>query len=84
MYAILVPANAGLERDIAELLTRPVGRPSHKPGGRYKGFLYQAARLEDSTTSSGEGGVPRWKVVSASWLHRHEPEPARSGGYTVL
>jgi hypothetical protein len=36
-------ANDSLERDIAELLTRPVGRPSHKPVVRYKGFLYQAA-----------------------------------------
>jgi hypothetical protein len=41
-YAIRIPAN-GLERDIAELLTRPVGRPSHKPLFRYKSFLYQAA-----------------------------------------
>jgi hypothetical protein len=32
-YAIRTPANESLERDIAELLTRPVGRPSHKPGG---------------------------------------------------
>jgi hypothetical protein len=30
-YAIRLPANENLERDIAELLTRPVGRPSHKP-----------------------------------------------------
>ena len=30
-YAIRIPANDSLERDIAELLTRPVGRPSHKP-----------------------------------------------------
>ena len=29
-YAIRIPANDGLERDIAELLTRPVGRPSQK------------------------------------------------------
>ena len=42
-YAIRIPANDSLERDIAELLTRPVGRPSHKPVVRYKGFLYQAA-----------------------------------------
>jgi hypothetical protein len=42
-YAIRLPANAGLERDIEELLTRPVGRPSHKPIVWYKGFLYQAA-----------------------------------------
>ena len=43
-YAIRIPANEDLERDIAELLTRPVGRPRHKPVFCYKGFLYQAAR----------------------------------------
>jgi hypothetical protein len=42
-YAKRLPANDSLERDIAELLTQPVGRPSHKPGVWYKGFLYQAA-----------------------------------------
>jgi hypothetical protein len=42
-YAIRIPVNDSLERDIAELLTRPVGRPSHKPLVWYKGFLYQAA-----------------------------------------
>ena len=43
-YAIRLPANECLERDIEELLTRPVGRPSHKPVVRYKSFLYQVAR----------------------------------------
>jgi hypothetical protein len=42
-YAIRIPANESLQRDIAELLTRPVGRLSYKPVVRYKGFLYQAA-----------------------------------------
>jgi hypothetical protein len=42
-YVIRIPANENLERDIAELLTRPVGRPSHKPVVWYKSFLYQAA-----------------------------------------
>jgi hypothetical protein len=42
-YAIRIPSNDGLERDIAELLTRPVGRLSHKPVMWYKGFLYQLA-----------------------------------------
>jgi hypothetical protein len=42
-YAIRIPANDSLERDISELLTRPVGRPSHKPVVWYKSFLYQAA-----------------------------------------
>jgi Transposase DDE domain group 1 len=42
-YAIRIPADENLEREIAELLKRPVGRPSHKPVVRYKDFLYQAA-----------------------------------------
>jgi len=42
-YAIRLPANDHLERDIAELLTRPVGRPSYKPVVWFKSFLYQAA-----------------------------------------
>jgi hypothetical protein len=41
-YAIRIPSNENLERDIAELLRRPWGRPSHKPVVRYKSFLYQA------------------------------------------
>ena len=41
-YAIRIPANDSLERDIAELLPRPVGRPSQKPLVEHKGFLYRA------------------------------------------
>jgi hypothetical protein len=42
-YAICLPANNSLEREIAELLTRPVGRPSQKPVVWYKSFRDQAA-----------------------------------------
>ena len=42
-YAIHLPANDHLERKVAQLLTRPLGRPSYKPVVRYKSFLYQAA-----------------------------------------
>jgi hypothetical protein len=41
-YAIRIPANGNLLRGIEERLTRPVGRPRHKPEVWYKGFLYQA------------------------------------------
>jgi hypothetical protein len=42
-YAIRIPANENLERDVVELLLRPVGRPSHKPIVWYKSFLYKAS-----------------------------------------
>ena len=42
-YVIRLPANNTLERNLMELLTRPVGRPSYKPMVRFKSFLYQAA-----------------------------------------
>jgi len=42
-YAIRLPANDHLQRNITALLTRPVRRPSYKPVVRYKSFLYQAA-----------------------------------------
>ena len=41
-YAIRLPASDNLQRNVPELLIRPVGRPSHKPVVRYKNFLYQA------------------------------------------
>ena len=41
-YAIRIPANDTLERAVAELLRRPVGRPSYKLVVRYKSFRYQA------------------------------------------
>ena len=41
-YAIRIPANESLERHVAELLPRPVGRPSHKPLIEYKSVRYRA------------------------------------------
>jgi len=42
-YVIRLPANDNLERKVAQLLKRPVGRPSYQPVVRYQSFLYQAA-----------------------------------------
>ena len=42
-YAIRLPTNDVLERQIEDLLTRPRGRPSHAPLVRYRSFQYQAA-----------------------------------------
>src|ERR1700686_4320817 len=54
--AIRIPAYECLERDIAELLMRPVGRPSHKPVVWYKGFLYQAASWKMARRVVATGG----------------------------
>ena len=42
-YVIRLPANDNLERKVAQLLKRPVGRPSYNPVVRYRSFFYQAA-----------------------------------------
>ena len=41
-YAIRIPANEVLEREIADLLIRPVGRPSRKPKVLYASLTYRA------------------------------------------
>ena len=41
-YAIRLPGNDVLQREIEPLLTRPVGRPSNAPVVRYADFSYQA------------------------------------------
>jgi hypothetical protein len=41
--AIPIPGNNSLERDVAELLPRPVGKPNQKPLVEYRGFLYEAS-----------------------------------------
>ena len=63
-YAIRLKANAVLEREIAHLLTRPVGRPSHQPKVFYHSFQYQAKSWEQS----------RRVVAKVEW-HRGELFP---------
>ena len=41
-YAIRIPANKSLEREIEDILFRPAGRPSHTPLVRYKSVRSQA------------------------------------------
>jgi hypothetical protein len=63
-YAIRIPANGNLERDIAELLPRPMGRPSSRPLVEYKSFLYQAASWKKARR-----WLPRWSITRASCSH---------------
>ncbi len=57
-YVIRIPSNDILEREVAELLTRSVGRPRHTPVIRYKSFRYQAA---SSTTARRVVAKVEWR-----------------------
>lgn len=63
-YTIRLKSNAVLEREIAHLLTRPVGRPSYRPKVFYHSFRYQA----------GSWDQPRRVVAKVEW-HRGELFP---------
>ena len=63
-YAIRLKSNAVLEREIAHLLTRPVGRPSYQPKVFYHSFRYQAGSWDQS----------RRVVAKVEW-HRGELFP---------
>jgi hypothetical protein len=63
-YAIRLPANDILHREIEPLLTRPVGRPSNAPVVRYAEFQYQAQSWEHA----------RRVVAKVEW-HRGELFP---------
>ncbi len=83
-YAIRIPANENLERDIVELLTRPVGRPSHKPVVWYKGFLVSSHELEYGAAGGSEGRTSCRGVVPAHWIHRDQSDTAEPRGGAVL
>jgi len=48
LYAIRLPSNAVLHREIEHLLTRPAGRPPNRPVVWYHDFLYQAGTWDRS------------------------------------
>jgi len=66
-YAIRIPANARLERDLEELLPRPVGRPSQKPDGALAPGVRNCgcARVGGYTLLGFR--MPKWK----SWFYNH-------------
>ena len=83
-YAIRIPANENLQRDIAELLPRPVGKTQCEDVGRVQGLSLSSSELEQSETGRCQGGTSPGRAVSASGFHRDESDPAESGGGTVL
>ncbi len=64
LYAIRLPSNDVLEREVQHLLKRPVGRPSRKPVILYHDSQYQA----------GSRDQPRRVIAKVEW-HRGELFP---------
>jgi hypothetical protein len=83
-YAIRIPANENLERDVAELLPRPVGRPSHKPIVWYKSFLYKAASWTTARRVVAKVEHHAGELVPMYRVHRDQSGSAEPGGGTVL
>ncbi len=65
-YAIRIKSNAVLEREIEHLLTRPVGRPSHKPG------TPSTSRSNWQRWLCHGGCLPRSWTGLPSWRFRHQ------------
>lgn len=82
-YAIRLPANDNLLRDIEELLTSG-GATQSQTHRVVQGLSLSGSELEDSTTSSGEGGVPCRGVVPPSGVRRDQSGDAEPGGGAVL
>jgi hypothetical protein len=70
LYAIRLPANDVLQREIGHLLSRPVGRPPKKPVIWYADFTYQA----------GSWDKPRRVVAKVEW---HQGELFPRVGFVV-
>ena len=69
-YAMRLPANEILQRNIRHLLKRPVGRPPKKPVVRYHDFVYQAQSWD----------IPRRMVAKVEW---HQGELFPKVGFVV-
>ena len=69
-YAMRLPANEVLQRNIRHLLKRPVGRPPKKPVVRYHDFVYQAQSWD----------IPRRVVAKEEW---HQGELFPRVGFVV-
>jgi hypothetical protein len=70
LYAVRLPANQVLSREIDHLMTRPVGRPSKKPKVIFHSFSYQAASWKR----------PRRVIAKVEW---HEGEFLPKVGFIV-
>ena len=83
-YAIRLPANDVLERQIEDLLTRPRGRPSHAPLVRYRSFQYQAASWDRPRRVVAKVEHHLGETLPRGRLHRHHLDRNESGHCPLL
>jgi len=83
-YAIRIPSNDILEREVEEWLRRSVGRPSHTPVVRYKSFRYEAASWKTARRVVAKIEFHCWGTISPGGLHRDDPGNGQPGGGAVL
>ena len=57
LYAIRLPGNEVLQREIAPLLRRPVGRPPKASSDPIRRLLVSGRELEPCSASGGQGGM---------------------------
>jgi hypothetical protein len=67
------------QRNITELLTGPVGRPSYMPVVRYRNFFYRRP-VGIGTAGAGEGRVFHHGEFPPRGVHRHQPGSLKPGG----
>jgi hypothetical protein len=83
-YAIRLPANDNLERKVAQLLTRPLGRPSYKPVVRYKSFFYQAASWKRARRVLAKVEFHFGELVPRVGFYRDQLPDFKPGGGALL
>ena len=83
LYAIRLPGNEVLQREIAPLLRRPVGRPPKRPVILYDDFWYRAGSWDRARRVVAKVEWHQGRAVPSGGLHRHEHDgwPRRSGAF---
>jgi hypothetical protein len=80
-YAIRLPANDNLLRDIEEL----PGGAAHSQAHRVvQGLSLPSGELEDPTMSRGQSGIPCLRVVPSVGIHRDQLGDTEPGGSALL
>ena len=81
LYAIRLPGNEVLQREIAPLLRRPVGRPPKRPVILYDDFWYCAGSWDRARRVVAKVEWHQGRAVPSGGLHRHEHDgwPRRCG-----